>query len=308
MRRLDRLWARVGVGEPVVVALERERLALPLAMHHLELLGEDVHPLAHGREREAVALVLRPVPPRAHPDLDPPAGDVVDRDGGFGQYGRMPEGRRRYERAEAKGRRDGGEAGKRGPGVERAALVRAHDRAVVIGAKQRLVPVLLARARERAPVLPGHALLTLDHHAEPHAEELCLGALSWVRANDAMAESPEPGRDRSARRALGRGRLPRGPRRRRGWRARGGRRDPVPRHPAPWRREQLGLRRRHRSRRWRLGAGTAGGDSAIRGSRARPQGLQHLRVHRCAEDLAADLQERGRAVRERAPRALPRTA
>ena len=198
MRRLDGLRVWVGVGKPVVLALERERLTLPLPVNHLELLGEDVHALARRGEREAVVLVLRPVPARPHPHLDPSARDLVDGHGGLGEHRRMPEGRRRHERAQPQRRGHRGETGQRRPGIERAAFLRAHDGAVVVGAEQRLVPVLLARARERNPVVPGHALLALDHHAQPHSWNVpgleigCLGNVgsygdSWWGPQEAVA-------------------------------------------------------------------------------------------------------------------------
>ena len=52
----------------------------------------------------------------------------------------------------------------RRPGVERAGD-RPDDRAVVVGAEEALEPGLLGGARERDPLLPGHALLALDHQA-----------------------------------------------------------------------------------------------------------------------------------------------
>ena len=60
-------------------------------------------------------------------------------------------------------------AGDRRPRVDAAdvaGLVALRD--VVVGAEERLDAVLLTRVREGAPVLPGHALLALDHERHPH--------------------------------------------------------------------------------------------------------------------------------------------
>ena len=44
----------------------------------------------------------------------------------------------------------------------------AHDRAVVVGAEEPVEAGVLGRAREREPLLPGDALLALDHQADAH--------------------------------------------------------------------------------------------------------------------------------------------
>src|SRR5829696_7750939 len=102
----------------------------------------------------------------------------------------MAEGRGRDKRAESQGGGHGGEPGQRRPGIERATLLRSHDRAVMVRAEQRLVPVLLARAGEREPVVPGHALLTFDHHAESHGGHFAW--TSWVGIGAEVATGPQP--------------------------------------------------------------------------------------------------------------------
>ena len=53
------------------------------------------------------------------------------------------------------------------PGIERR-LLGVGLGEVVVGAEERLDAVLLARTRERQPVLPGDSLLALDHQRQPH--------------------------------------------------------------------------------------------------------------------------------------------
>jgi hypothetical protein len=53
--------------------------------------------------------------------------------------------------------------------THRPVLVEPRD--VVVGAKERLDAVVFAGCGERHPVVPGHALLALDHECEPHEAE-----------------------------------------------------------------------------------------------------------------------------------------
>ena len=155
--------------QAVVLALERERAVGPCAAHDRELLLEHLHARAQRREGEAVRLVLALVPAGAEAELDAAAGDVIDGGHGLGEHGGMTEGRRRDEHAEPEARRDRRQAGQRRPGLERAALVVALDREVVIRAEQRAHAMLLAGPRERDPLRPGHVLLALDHQLDSHA-------------------------------------------------------------------------------------------------------------------------------------------
>ena len=140
-------------------------------MHDLELLGEHLD--AHGclREGEAEGAVLALHPACAEPELDPPAGHVVGGGGRVREERGCAEGGGGDERAEPKPRRACGERSDRRPGVVRdvRALVRLRD--VVVGAEQRVDAVRLAGLRERAPLLPGHALLPLDHQRDAHRRE-----------------------------------------------------------------------------------------------------------------------------------------
>ena len=100
------------------------------------------------------------------------------------------------ERPEPERRRPRGEPRQRRPGVVRdiAVLVRLRD--VVVGAEERLDAVLLARIRERAPLLPGDALLALDHQRDAHRAILS-GRARHVQVPATVTEAARL-RDRSA--------------------------------------------------------------------------------------------------------------
>src|SRR5947208_2193880 len=67
-----------GVGELVVVSLERRALLGPQRAHHLARLVEPLEPLAHRVERDPVRLVLVLLPAGAEPQQEPTARDDVD--------------------------------------------------------------------------------------------------------------------------------------------------------------------------------------------------------------------------------------
>ena len=131
-----------------------------------------------GGKGEAVGLVLGLVPAGADPELDPAAGDVVDRDDVLRQHRGRPERDRRDHRPEPDPLGHRGERGQRRPGVERARGRAAEDGEVVVGAEQPLEADALGGAGERAPLLPGDALLSLDHQAETHSRNLSIGRSS----------------------------------------------------------------------------------------------------------------------------------
>jgi tetratricopeptide (TPR) repeat protein len=60
------------------------------------------------------------------------------------------------------------EPGEHGPRVGRLAVLVPQQAGVVVGAEQRLDPVPLAGGGEREPLLPGDALLALDHQGDAH--------------------------------------------------------------------------------------------------------------------------------------------
>ena len=148
--------------------VEVEAIVLPLAVDDLELLGEQLRALAQRGEREAVRAVLGHVPAGAHSELDAAARDVVGSRDGLPEQRRVAEGDGGDERPEPERRRCSREPGERRPGVHRPLLGRVRERHVVVGAEERVDPVLFTRAREGEPLLPGDVLLPLDHQREPH--------------------------------------------------------------------------------------------------------------------------------------------
>jgi hypothetical protein len=182
MRLLYRLRKRGLVAQLVRGAGVVDALLRPRADDDLHLLGEELEPLLAVEEREAVLDVLALVPARAHPDLDAAVRDVVDRGRHAGEHARVAIGRGRDHRAEADAARERCESGERRPGVERVGLG-ADDRGVVVGAEEPLEPVALDEPGEAHPVVPGHALLPLDHQIEPHsASGSVTGALQTKRS------------------------------------------------------------------------------------------------------------------------------
>ena len=156
-----------------MLAVEVELVLRPRAVDDLELLGEAGEPRGLVEELEPVGAVLALVPAGAETELDPPAGDVARRRHDLRELGGMAEGGGGDERPEPEPLGARGERGHGRPGVERAAILEplAHHGAVVVGAEERLEPVLLAGLRERDPLLPGHVLLPLDHQADAHGGE-----------------------------------------------------------------------------------------------------------------------------------------
>src|SRR5262249_21842311 len=115
---------------------------------------------------------------------------------------RLTECHRRDERPQLQLRRPLGEPGERRPRVEDGArLLEARD--VVVGAEERLDTVLLAGVGKRRPVIPGDALLALDHHGKAHEaqayswlEPACLGRA--VRCAASIGAWPAPRRSRTS--------------------------------------------------------------------------------------------------------------
>jgi len=85
------------VRRPAVV----ERVLGPGPDDDLDLLGEQPKSLPRIEERKPVLDVLTLVPAGAHAHVDASSGDVVDGDRHPGEHARMPERRRRDERAES---------------------------------------------------------------------------------------------------------------------------------------------------------------------------------------------------------------
>ena len=173
VRALHRLGAGVERAQPVVPALERERPSAHAPRTTASCSSSISMRTPSGGKLEAVGLVLALVPAGADPELDAAVRDVIHGGGVLGQHRRMAERRGRDEHAEPEARRDRGQAGQRGPGLERAALLVPVDREVVVRAEERAHAVLLAGLRERDPLRPRHVLLALDHQLEPHWRVPC---------------------------------------------------------------------------------------------------------------------------------------
>ena len=166
--RLHRLGQGGGALDPVVPSGERRLGLLPLAADDLELLGQQLHPLAQRRKREPERLVLGLVPARPQAQLDPPARDVVDGDGRARDQRRVAERDRRDHRPQPDPLGPHRDRPKGRPGVQGAAAVAAVAGEVMVGPEQRLEAARLAGIGQRRPVVPGDVLLALDHEAEPH--------------------------------------------------------------------------------------------------------------------------------------------
>src|SRR5581483_10156422 len=143
-----------------------------------DLPVELVEAFALRWEGEAVCLVLRFVPAGAETELDTTVRDVVDRGHELREDRDGPEGDGRDHRSDAKRLRAGGKAGECRPGVERARGVASDDRLVVIRAEEPVELRVLRCAREREPLRPGDALLTLDHEGDAHQAGVTYAAVS----------------------------------------------------------------------------------------------------------------------------------
>jgi hypothetical protein len=87
--RPGRLREDAGPLDVVEGAVDRDDGLVPEAAQHLDLLLE---PAGAGGERRAERLVLDPVPPRAHPDAQPAAGQEGDLGGLLGDEGGLALG------------------------------------------------------------------------------------------------------------------------------------------------------------------------------------------------------------------------
>ena len=79
----------------VVRTVVRERTAAEQTLHDLERVDEPVEPHAGPRHLHAERLVLRFVPARAQPDVEPAAAHAVDRRQRLGEHGRAAAPRAR---------------------------------------------------------------------------------------------------------------------------------------------------------------------------------------------------------------------
>ena len=106
-------------------------------------------------------------PSGSHAELDAATGDVVGGNNRLGKHGRMPERGGGDEGAEPQRPGSSAQCGDRGPRVE-GAKPAVGDTRIVVRAKQGVEALPLGRLGEREPLLPGHALLPLDHQTDSH--------------------------------------------------------------------------------------------------------------------------------------------
>src|SRR5207237_8337087 len=86
VRLLDWFWIRDRVFEVVVTALEVRSVLGEQRLHDLQRFAEPADAVVESLD--AVHLVLDLRPRGADAELEPPAREVVDRDGQFGQHDR----------------------------------------------------------------------------------------------------------------------------------------------------------------------------------------------------------------------------
>src|ERR1017187_5555495 len=175
-----------------MVALKRERSVGPVPEHDLKLLFEQVHPRPNVRERKTLRRVLALVPAGAESQLNSSARDLVCCGDELGERRGMTECCRRDHRAEPQRRGHRGERVERPPCVKRSAL-RVHAVEVVVRPEQRRNGMPFASQRERLPLTPSHALLSLDHQAQVHRINNRLGRKSSIW----MCGSAEPSEQES---------------------------------------------------------------------------------------------------------------
>ena len=210
MRLLQRLRLGPAALEPVVAPLERELLLRPLPVDDLELLLEvSIRSRQVGeREAEAPRARARSSPRRARArrarrrcgrPSQPPSRAPT----GGGTSPARPSSRAGCARSPQPARR----ASPR----RRAPRARdAEDRLVVVGAEQPSIPSSSHGTGERQPLLPGDALLALDHQRDPHrvsseTDSTCgvCGNMSTGRTGRACSPTRRRGPSRSRRASSG---------------------------------------------------------------------------------------------------------
>ena len=145
------------------------RSSRPEPVHDLELLGEHREPLARLREREAVGAVLALHPAGAEPELDRGRRRCGRRSRPRSRAGRAG-GRSRARRACRGAASSCAPRARRASSRRRARRSRSRSTARCSGRSGRAssTPCVLARVGELAPLLPGDALLALDHQRDAH--------------------------------------------------------------------------------------------------------------------------------------------
>jgi len=165
---LHRLRQHVGLADDVVATFEAERVGCQQAIDDGDLFFESLPAAIDIVEPEPEACVLFFPPSRAHADLDPSAADVIDGRGRLREQGRLTERHGRHERSQTERAGSGGEGAEQRPGVGGSSPAHAVRAEVVVGAEQTLEAEVFTGLGQPQPVGPRHALLALDHHAEPH--------------------------------------------------------------------------------------------------------------------------------------------
>ena len=194
---LHRLGQRRGAGQPVVPAVEVERLAgrrAPQPGDDRQLLLVAVEPLPQRRERDAVGGVLGLEPARADAELDPAAAHLVDLRDRDRQRPGQPEGGRRHQRAQPDPAGLPGQPGEGHPGVGRSGQAVAAHRQVVVGPEEGVEAGLLGAPGDGEQVVVGGAHLGLGEDPQLHAPTLASAGRAAARRPLGVCSAAGPGR------------------------------------------------------------------------------------------------------------------
>src|SRR5438094_6443894 len=165
VRRLHGLGIERGVGELVVVSLERCTLLGPQRAHHLARFVEPLEPLAHRVERDPVRLVLVLLPAGAEPQQEPTARDDVDLRGHLRDERGVAIRVAQHDGADAHARHQRRQRRQGAPRLKHGALALLRVRHEVVG-HARDVPL---RRLQVAPEVQ-HACPGLGAHARENTE------------------------------------------------------------------------------------------------------------------------------------------
>ncbi len=134
----------------------------PQAGDDRQLFGVAVEPLADLRQFDAVGAMLVVEPSGAETQFYSPTGHLIDLGDRNGQHGRMPEGGRGDQSAQADPRGLAGQTGQRDPGIGRPRKTGnpAHLQ-IVIGPEERIEPRILGHLRNPQQIIVGCPLLGL---------------------------------------------------------------------------------------------------------------------------------------------------
>src|SRR5262249_15596663 len=173
---------RTRIPQSVIAAVERARVLARHQVHALDRFLEPDYPLSRLRKVAAEHRLLGLVPARSESDLEPAAGDVIDRHGHLGQDLRVAKSVGGDQDADADLPCDGRQAAEKGPGFAVGPVGPARLNEVVAEPR-----ALIAKAFEELPpldgLLPRHVLVGADAESEPtcHWLLLVLSTYSTVR-------------------------------------------------------------------------------------------------------------------------------